>query len=596
MKFLISGYENGGKSTKYRNKFISREISGSVAKNARRGAMNGLLKLGDAVADAVSNTSTKTFGATFLTFGLITLISYFIREYISLESESQGVALVSGIVCSILAIPCLLLDRPISRALQDNPVSDCIIYEFFCIKRSTHGRVNFGIHPVFGIVFAALVGILGYFVPLSYVLLTVGVLAFVYVSFLSPEFPFLLSILVMPYVSLIPYSETVISFIIVTAAISLFRKVIYGKRVLFFEQYDIYLLIMMTGVLISGIFIKGIEAFGDSVFLIITALGYSVTGNLVINRRLSDRCMHAFIIASVPSALISAWMAVSLLLSGNDGVSLILEVKSTFYSADSLAVFMTATVFFAYALAKQSKGLPRVAYFAIALFDFASVILSGELFFAVAIFLGILITELVRSKWAALISTVLFVASPYGIFLLPTSVSEKLFRLVPEIADLQTLISLWKSSADAFLSNLWLGIGIGSESFILEMERYEIFGFDNSCNLLLEIGLEAGAVALFAFAVLIVIRLCHRFNYNASVRNSSVEKQSPLIINALFALIFAGAFNFLWSYTPSSYVFWCVFGLGSATLRIARREKDDKKLYYDDTRTPDQSEISVDIG
>ena len=43
-------------------------------------------------------------------------------------------------------------------------------------------------------------------------------------------------------------------------------------------------------------------------------------------------------------------------------------------------------------------------------------------------------------------------------------------------------------------------------------------------------------------------------------------------------LIVYGAFNYIWKDMVMYYLFWCVFCIGSAALRISKREHDDNGI------------------
>jgi hypothetical protein len=43
------------------------------------------------------------------------------------------------------------------------------------------------------------------------------------------------------------------------------------------------------------------------------------------------------------------------------------------------------------------------------------------------------------------------------------------------------------------------------------------------------------------------------------------------------------------------YLFWCIFGLGSAALRVAKSEFDDRIAYFSDGSTEDASSIDISI-
>jgi hypothetical protein len=60
-------------------------------------------------------------------------------------------------------------------------------------------------------------------------------------------------------------------------------------------------------------------------------------------------------------------------------------------------------------------------------------------------------------------------------------------------------------------------------------------------------------------------------------------------------LLSAGLTEYIWSDVTVYYLFWCILGLGSAALRIAKREHDDKVMYYGDLASVDSSVLDVKI-
>jgi len=596
-KFFINGYEvTLDKRRILGSSFASVEVSGKLAQGKRDGVMLRMLKQSESASSFIAATGTKTYGAAFMSFGLLTLLSYFLKEYLGEEGYSAVFTLTVGIICAVLSIPCLLLDKPMTLALQDNPLSDLVLFEFFCIKRSRPDKNAHGVPAIVGIVIGAVMAVAGYFWPIEYVCLSAVMLLYLMLAFLSPEFSYLLSILSLPYLSLVPRAEILLSFMILVTAFSLFRKVIYGKRALFFEQYDIYISLLVLMILSSGIFIKGFESFGSSVFMLIASLGYVVSGNIIINRRLSDLALNAFAVSTVPAAIVSIYQFALLAACGRVGEIIGNGISSTFASTDAMAVYLSVSLMFLLALIRQAKGATRALYIAVFVLDLAALVLTSELFCVFAVLLGIAVYFASRSRVLSLCVILLLFALPYGVLLLPAEIIDPVLAYVPGINSIGELKSLWESALRAFSDNLMLGIGIGPESFAEEMAGYGVFGVSNSSNTFIELGLEAGVLALVFFLVLLGIRLRHRASYFGYIRTSSVAKQSPLIAAATFVLVTVGAYSYIWEYLPYFYLFWCVFGIGSATLRIAKKENDDKVLYYDDTRTPDRSEIDLEIG
>ena len=77
--------------------------------------------------------------------------------------------------------------------------------------------------------------------------------------------------------------------IIAIAFLLLAIKVLLGKRLFHFEQYDAVMLIFMLFSLISGIFNKGLDSFENSLVIIALSLTYFLVSNILVNRRLAEK-------------------------------------------------------------------------------------------------------------------------------------------------------------------------------------------------------------------------------------------------------------------------------------------------------------------
>jgi O-antigen ligase len=158
-------------------------------------------------------------------------------------------------------------------------------------------------------------------------------------------------------------------------------------------------------------------------------------------------------------------------------------------------------------------------------------------------------------------------------------------------------MSRWQVALRMLKDNLFLGIGIGEESFMEEISNYtSAFDYSNSGSFLLEIACEAGVISLFAFLVIYFIRIRHTQIYQPYVKNSQVSKTSSYVTVTTVMLMAYGAFNYIWADMTMYYLFWCVFGLGSASLREAKQEFDERAAYYRDGSAEDSSSIDIAIG
>ena len=596
---FLNGYEtpeapDGGESVTGRRFFV-RSYSGSITQARRKSFFSRTVAWGDRFSRLVSYTSSKAYGALLLTFGLFTFVLYFLGDYLGFSESDELVPLIVGIVSSLVAIPFVLTDKPLTLLISDNEVTDFIIYEFLCIKR-VHGTENEAGVPVWLMAtVGSLLGIVGFFVPIWIVLLAVGAVIFVYLTFLSPEFSFFTSLMALPYISLVPYSSWVFAGVIALTLLSLVRKGVCGKRVLFFEQYDVLLSAMLLFILVSGIFVKGIESFTSSLVMIAMALGYFLASNLLSNRRLADGAMNAIVISSLPAAGVAIYQLIQEILSGSAETLVGRGISSTFGSTGAYAVFLIVAILFAAALAKQSSGVPRVAYYALIAVNISALVMTGEVFALFALVFSIVAYYALKAGRFAPAILIILSLIPYLILAVPEAIADRVLAIVPEMGTLAELKETWLASLTAFAENAYTGIGIGAESFLSEMADYGIFGAVNSGNIFIELGLEAGAGALFALVIILFVRMRHRAIYYSHTRHTSVGAVLPFSGVCLFALIFLGSTEYIWADNPSFYLFWCVFGIGSAALRISKRQLDDRVLYYEDTRDVDYSAIDIEI-
>ena len=114
-------------------KFFTREFSGSITKRLKRMQSVWIVKLSRNISYFLSHISTKVYGTALLSFGLMSILLYFLR----FSCDDSIVTPIVGIVVSCLSIPFLLADKPLPIVLQDFAPTDYLFFEFFCMKRHT---------------------------------------------------------------------------------------------------------------------------------------------------------------------------------------------------------------------------------------------------------------------------------------------------------------------------------------------------------------------------------------------------------------------------------------------------------------------------
>ena len=132
-------------------RFYAKKVSGSVTIKTKRFLDSRPMKLLRKIIDAFSYAPAKTYGALFLTFGLLSLIIGFSKNYFEIGSEVSLSSLIIGAVFAILSIPLILVDVPIAVMLESFKPTEIIFFEFFCIKRLYYTGNESAIGPIFGV-------------------------------------------------------------------------------------------------------------------------------------------------------------------------------------------------------------------------------------------------------------------------------------------------------------------------------------------------------------------------------------------------------------------------------------------------------------
>ena len=595
-KFIeyINGYTTDDKNSSGK-KFSVAVVTGSANRVSMSRAGKYIASFFEKLTKVISYTPSRTYGAFLAVFGALSLVLHFVKDYIGIYEVVPLWALLISSFFALLSVPFLLSDKPLSIALQSNRVTDFVFFEFFCIRRMHKNDNERGIAPYIGIILGVIVAVFGAIFPLRTVVLSLGVLAYVFLTFLSPEFSFFSIFLMMPYLSFDTDGLFLAALVGITL-ISYMRKVALGKRVYFFEQYDLGLFIMLFCILISGIFVKGVESFVSSVVMILLGMGYILASSLVTNRRLADGLTNAVIISAVPVSVIAIVQSIVDIVRG--GLASFEGACATFDSPSTLSIFLlVALCFSTYFVDVRRKKAVKVLYAVITCIIFVALISTMSFWAFGALIIGTIAFAAQKMRHGSGLVLLLLSAFTYLLLFIPSQYRDMIYSSeIAEALGLSDSIRRWQTSFMMLRDNLFLGVGIGDDSFVKEIINYtSSFDYSNSGNFLLELACEAGIISLFVFIIIYLIRVRHRGIYQPYVRNSLMSKVSTYTTVLTVILMAYGAFNYIWADMSMYYLFWCVFGLGSAALRVSKSEFDDRVAYFSDGSAEDSSSIDISI-
>lgn len=591
---MLGGYTNGDNESSGK-KFRSQTVTGSANRVSITRIGKYVSRFFDKLTKVISYTQSRTYGTFFCVFGVLSLVIHYIKDYISAYTVIPLEVVMMGVAFSLLSIPFFISDKPLSVALQNNPITDFIFFEFFCIRRMHKNDSVRGISPIFGVILGVMFAILGAIVPLWTVALGLAVALYLFLTFLSPEFSFFSIFIIMPHLSFDTKGMFLAALVAVTL-ISYGRKVLLGKRVYYFEQYDLNLFVMLFCILISGIFIKGMDSFVSSVVMILLGMGYVLASSLVTNRRLADCLINAVIISSIPVSVIA--ISESIYNIFKDGFASFRGATATFDKPYTLAIFLIVSLSFStYFVDVRRKKAAKMLYAFTMLINFAALFFTMSFWAFGAMLIGTLAFLVQKMRHGAGITLFALSIIVYGLLFVPHEyIAAIASEDIVNSLGLSDSMSRWHTSLLMLKEHIFLGVGIGEESFLTEIANYSAnYDYHNSGNFLLEIACEAGIISLAAFILIYVVRVRHRSIYQPYVKNSSVSKISGYTTSITVMLMVYGAFNYIWADMTMYYLFWCVFGLGSASLRVAKGEFDDRVAYFSDGSAEDSSSIDISI-
>ncbi len=569
--------------------FAVKEISGMGRLATMRFLRGRFARAMNSLGHIFSYTSTRSYGCFFLSIGLFTLLLNLGEYYFSDVPTEALTSLIFGLAFSLLSVPFIIFDKPICIAFQDLRMTDFLFFEFFAIKRMHRTYSGRKIPPILGFFLGILPALLEFFtapVVMTVILVTV---IFTLVALTSPEFSMIVTLLLIPYISLVPSFEILISLLSALSFVSFMLKVIAGKRVLTLDIYSFILILIMIFGLIGGVINDGNASLFNSFFFIMVLLGYFPIANLIMNRRIADCAINAIVVSSVPVSIISV---VEFTVESVRAGDISRSVSATFSSAAALSAFLiTAAVFsLGFVISKRQRA-KKAGYFVVFVLDLASLILNLNIWIGVAVLLTVAAFWLVRSKHMPIMLAFLLFAVAHLIFFIPTELGDKITAFIGIDRAFGTIVSDMELAFDVFLSNIWNGIGISNDGYT------DIFGIGlaEKTNLLLGTALELGIGALILLVVFMILRLVHISRYRIYFLGSNVQPTARISTLAMLSILFFGVGEYIFSDMLILYLFVAVIAISSAALNVAKRETDDRLGYYSDARSSESSAIDISI-
>ena len=576
-----SSTDSGKKTPAYYSVlFKSREVGGRYVKRGRTVASFRPIKLLDSLVEIASYASTRAYGWFAMTFGLLSLFLHLAEYYFSSSPSDELSQLVIGAVFALLSIPLLLADIPMCTALQRFAVTDYIFFEFFSIKRTGEYKRRKSGRPIIGAIFGLIAAVFGFFFPMEWVVVVLISILVATVSFVSPEFPLLLMLVLVPYATMLPHSSLILIAVSILALLSFFAKVLLGKRHYSIGISDACILVFAATIVVFGVIGGGSASTSVSLMLVALTLSYIPAANIIVNRRLADCAIDAIVFSSFPVCIVAiAQYIVNLITSTRTPSSSVMS--SPYILATYLCIVLTIVISSIGGVRGPVKRGVYIALLPLLLFA----LITTECIPVLIVLVTLLIArDIIRSRKVAKELLILLAVAPSVIFLLPTSALAAISSLSPMGTTLVELRAEFIRSFRIFSDSIFIGVGAADLSGDAPVAML---------NSVLGLGYRFGIFAVIVLCVVCAIRLYQDTLYSSLLKSSQLSVFSNMTTIAMFTLAACGWFCDAFANLGLYCLFFALFGLNTAAMRISRSEHQERAEYLKDQKDIDFSAVDI---
>ncbi len=594
--YFISYFKGGSKTRLFFRKirgFLSKSFESSVG-----------LKLIARFARHFAFVPLKTYGSFFMSFGIYTILVYFIKLLLPVMGIANIDYLFIGICVCIIFSPIYFSSLTLAEAIPKSKLTSMLFSEILGFREESFINKNKKSTSRTGIaVFLGLIlGMLTFAINPFYILAIPFFFAGIALIMTMPEIGVLACIFFLPFFSILSNPTIVLTALVVLTSFSYFIKLIRGKRVFKLELIDFCVIFFMVLVLFSGIItLGGKSSKYEALISVALIFGYFLVTNLVRTQQWLKRCINAFVISGVLVAIVGvAQYILGMSPAGWLDTSYFPNIQgratSVFDNPNYLAAYLALNFpFVLYKFFMAGNKKTRILTFICS----ALTVLCAIFTWSRGAWLAMLITALIflmifSKKTMRLIYSLIFIV-PFLPFVLPHNVVSR-FMSIGNMTESSISYRLytWKGCGKLIEDFFWGGIGYGSEAFSQIYPEYAYAGMEaavHSHSLYLQILINMGIAGLICFTFIALTYVQKSFEY----LKKPVSNQSFLLVAAamvsFFALLIMGIFDYVWYNYTVFFAFWLIMAFGVACIRIGKREQA-RYISSDDL---DEYSASVDL-
>jgi len=562
-----------------------------------------LRKLRELVKNLLA-TPLKSYGKLLLSFGIYTILIYFIKLLVpDFEKAGLSFIVIGGIIC-LCSIPLMFSNQSLAFSVGNNKTTKAIFSDVFDFREELYQIKTHKSRAVnnFLILLGMFMGLLTFIAEPLTILLSIGALIAFAVIVITPEIGVVSSLFVLPFFSFADNPTIALALLVIITAFGYLVKLIRGKRIIRFEFVDIVICAFILLIAFGGVFSAGqaasVRAANISCILMI---GYFLISNLMRTEKWLSCCVYAIVSSGTVVAVIgilqyvfgavdNRWLDTSYFpdITGRS--------TALFENANYLAVYLVAVFPLAlYVSAVSKKGKAKLLSVISCLLILICTVLTWSRGAWIAIIVTALVFLLLRSKKTLRFIISILLIIPYAILILPRNIKTR-FTSIGDLTDSSTMYRFytWKGSLRMLDDYFWSGIGYGPEAYRAIYPEYAYAGIEaaaHSHSLFLQIFIGLGFGGLLIFILAMFLFAQKNFEYFKAPFNENSRLISAAAFSAVLGILIMGLFDYVWYNYRIFFIFWALIGISIATIRYGNREIEKKNL----VKTPSGNSATLDI-
>lgn len=493
---------------------------------------------------ALLETPMNSYGAFFITLGLLMSVTYFFKVLAVGVETPESYELVTAIVTVFMSLFMFLSRKSLATVLSDSFFFKRAFSSVIDLSAYTapdrNVRVRTGGMPF---ILGILIGAITYFTGALNALLifAIGILATAVLY--SPELGVLLLVFAFPFMD-----SFLLELLTLFSVASYILKVLRGKRNFKLGAADLFVLLFGAFLLLDGHLLHG-----NGRYIAAAMTVYFLIENLFITKALLRKFISFLSLGVFVSALMGAEQ---LLLSNShtDLVTVLKGISTGLGEAVQYAAYLVVMLPFLYSRVAMSKsaGVKLLGLVFVAL-CLGFVVYNGNPLLCIVIAVSGFVFLAVGTN-RIFLSAVICAGVPAAVlYFFGTSFESSLSWLLNKM-------SLWANALSAAFTFPVFGVGTAPEA------ASALLGGRDSGSAFLQIMVEGGLAALVLFLVAVVL-LSRRTLSNTGECGSFDRWANSAVAAACVAVVVLAVFSNIWSAHRLCFCFWFCFGAAGAAYR-----------------------------